>query len=58
MTVDFNAIIAYENGDLDEEETIKLFQTLIDTGYAWRLQGHYGRNARYLIEEGFCTVPE
>ena len=49
-----DGIIAYENGELDEQETVELFQDLIDSGMAWRLQGHYGRVARDLIEEGLC----
>ena len=48
-------LIAYEQGDLnDEEELIGLFQHLIDTGVAWKLQGHYGRTAHNLIQQGIC----
>lgn len=50
-------IIAYENGELDEDQTIELFQGLINSGLAWSLQGSYGRAARGLIEAGHCTCP-
>lgn len=48
-------IIAYEQGELDDEGTIELFQELINSGLAWKLQGHYGRTAVALIEHGYCT---
>ncbi len=48
-------IMDFENGDMSQEETVNLFQGLIDSGTAWTLQGHYGRTARDLILAGFCT---
>lgn len=47
-------IIAYESGELSDEDTIELFQHLIDNGHAWSLQGSYGRTARSLIQAGLC----
>jgi hypothetical protein len=49
------AIIAYEQGDLNEEKCIELFQYLVDTGLAWQLQGHYGRTAEALIQAGYVN---
>lgn len=51
-------IIAYETGELSDEESIELFQNLVDSGLAWKLQGHYGRTAQNLINLGYITVEE
>jgi len=51
-------MIAYESGELTEEEIIIFFQELINSGLAWRLQGSYGRVADALIKTGFCTKPK
>ncbi len=45
-------IMAFEQGDLDEGETVALFQELVDTGLVWKLQGSYGRTAQTLINAG------
>jgi hypothetical protein len=50
-------IIAYESGELDDEEVIELFQQLVNTGTAWKLQGHYGRTAQRLIEQRKIKLP-
>ncbi len=54
---DVSKIIAYEQGLLDEFEIVDLFQELVDSGDAWRLQGHYGRTAVSLINAGLVTEP-
>lgn len=53
--VNIDAICRYEGGEMDVEETFEFFQELIDSGMAWQLQGHYGRTAEALIDEGYCT---
>ena len=46
------ALIEFEYGTLDESAVVNLFQRLVDTGLAWRLQGRYGRTAVALLESG------
>lgn len=48
-------IVAYESGMLSDVDTIALFQRLVDTGLAWKLQGSYGRMAARLIHDGVVT---
>lgn len=46
------AIIEYEQGELDEDQIVELFQSLLDSGLVWQLQGHYGRMAVALLNQG------
>ena len=52
-----NDIIAFEEGDIDDDRLLGMFQHLVDTGMAWKLQGFYGRTAIALIEAGHITRP-
>ena len=45
-----------ETPEVTEEQYIEAFQSLIDSGVVWQLQGWYGRTARGLIDSGFCTT--
>ena len=55
MLRDADLLFAYEAGELDESQTIALFQQLIDSGLAWELQGSYGRTAMAVLRSGLCT---
>jgi len=48
-------IIEYEQGELNNDQTIQLFQELYDSGLVWNLQGHYGRLAYQLLEAGLIV---
>lgn len=50
-------VMAYEEGEINYEQTVEGFQHLIDSGLAWQLQGHYGRTAMALLEAGECHDP-
>ncbi len=48
-------IIAYEGGDIDDDEVIiEGGQAIINDGLVWQLQGSWGRLASNLIEAGVC----
>jgi hypothetical protein len=51
-------LIAYEEGQLTEDEEIALFRYLVETGTCWQLSGHYQRVAATLIEAGLIKSPE
>ncbi len=50
-----DALIAWEQGELDEDAELELFAELIANGMAWTLQGTYGRQAAALIEAGYIA---
>ena len=50
-----STIIEYESGELNDEQTLELFQHLVDSGLAYSLQGRYGRQATALINAGLIT---
>lgn len=49
-------MMACEDGQLDMEQTIELFQNLIDSGLIFSLQGDYLRVARDLVEAGLIDL--
>ena len=49
-------IFDFDAGYLNNDEAIALFQRLVDTGLAWKLQGTYGQTAQTLIDHGFIHV--
>ena len=49
-------LIDYENGNLDFDDTLSLFQYIYETeAYKW-LQGSYGRTLSSLIDEGYIAT--
>ena len=48
-------MIQYECGELNDNDTLKLFSDLIKSGQAWKLQGHYGRTASAIIHAGYVS---
>ena len=47
--------IIEDTPDATDEQLVAAWQSLIDSGVVWQLQGWYGRTATRLIEAGFVT---
>tara|TARA_R100000808_G_C2149911_1_gene158483 strand:- start:1920 stop:2117 length:198 start_codon:yes stop_codon:yes gene_type:complete len=58
----FNSIvgkmIAYEGGEMNEEEVVEFFQELLDRRLINSLQGSYQRTAALLLELGHIDLRE
>ena len=50
-------IMAFEQGELDNEEVYSLFQFLLDSGMIHSLQGSYQRMAEELLLAGMIQMP-
>jgi hypothetical protein len=51
-------LIAYEEGQISEDQEIPFFEHLVETGTCWQLPGHYQGIAATLIEAGLIKPPE
>ena len=51
-------IVAFEEGEMAEEDVAEFFQGMINSGAVWQLQGAYGRIAVDLIEAGECLTAD
>lgn len=51
-----NDLIAFKNGEMEENQFIAFVQDGIDKGWIWQLQGFYGRTANQMIQMGYCTA--
>ena len=54
QTKDFlDQIMEYESGTLSDPETLEMFSKIVKDGLTYSLQGHYGRTASALIQDGW-----
>jgi hypothetical protein len=53
MAADYTALY---REDATEDEQIAVYQELVNTGAAWRMEGHVGRTAMGMIEEGLIML--
>ena len=51
-------IMAFERGELENEEVCNLFQFLLDSGMIHSLQGSYQRMAEDLLLAGAIEMPQ
>ena len=51
-------LIAYEEGQITQNEEVAFFEHLVETGVCWQLPGHYQRVAATLIEAGLIKPVE
>ena len=54
--ISIDKIMDYESGEMTQDEMIEMFAEMIKDGSVWSLQGHYGRTAKSLIENGIIST--
>lgn len=53
----YERVLEYEEkGSKSLEWHLQFFGDLISSGLAWKLQGHYGREAKAIIGEGLIST--
>ena len=57
MVIPANALALLDRGELSNEETVALFQTLVDTGCVWDMPRGYRLMAIHLIKCGDVIDP-
>jgi hypothetical protein len=59
LVVDIHEAVGIAEGYIPAdtvEEELRAWQHLIDTGICWQLQGWFGRQAMFLIDNGLCKT--
>ena len=59
LVVDIHQAVGIAEGYIasdSAEEELKAWQMLIDTGVCWKLQGWFGRQAIWLIDNNICKA--
>lgn len=56
VNVDLYDLTRFEDGDLDHDETVALFQALVDSGLAWQLEGPFRPMAEALLAAGLVVA--
>ena len=59
LVVDIHQAVGIAEGYIPSEsaeEELKAWQMLIDTGVCWKLQGWFGRQAIWLIDNNICKA--
>ena len=54
--ISIDKIMDYESGEMTQDEMIEMFAEMIKDGSVWSLQGHYGRTAKSLIDNGIISA--
>lgn len=50
------AVTRLWDDDITLDDEVTAYQALVDSGYAWQLEGHVGRTAMALIESGHVAL--